>query len=236
MLLISSWISTVLPTPAPPNRPILPPRVYGASRSMTLMPVSRICGFGSRSSNSGGARWIDQRSALSGISSPLSIASPSTLKMRPSVTSPTGTEMGAPVSSTSLPRARPSVASIATARTRSSPRCCCTSATRIRSTTRDRDVERVVDRRQLAVEHGVEHDALDLHDPADVRSVCHVCAGSSQAVPETARAGAIRYGVIEARTLPESPVRCASAVSQAPTASASEPGRTRSRRPPARRA
>ena len=25
MLLISSWISTVLPTPAPPNRPILPP-------------------------------------------------------------------------------------------------------------------------------------------------------------------------------------------------------------------
>ena len=24
-LLISSWMSTVLPTPAPPNRPILPP-------------------------------------------------------------------------------------------------------------------------------------------------------------------------------------------------------------------
>ena len=25
MLLMSSWISTVLPTPAPPNKPILPP-------------------------------------------------------------------------------------------------------------------------------------------------------------------------------------------------------------------
>src|SRR5699024_12619110 len=33
-------ISTVLPTPAPPNRPILPPLGYGASRSMTLSPVS----------------------------------------------------------------------------------------------------------------------------------------------------------------------------------------------------
>src|SRR5262249_23485366 len=32
--LIISWMSTVLPTPAPPNRPILPPRTYGVSRSM----------------------------------------------------------------------------------------------------------------------------------------------------------------------------------------------------------
>ena len=38
MLLISSWISTVLPTPAPPNRPILPPFTYGASRSIDLDP------------------------------------------------------------------------------------------------------------------------------------------------------------------------------------------------------
>ena len=46
MLWISSWISTVLPTPAPPKRPILPPRTYGAIRSMTLMPVSKISTFG----------------------------------------------------------------------------------------------------------------------------------------------------------------------------------------------
>ncbi len=37
---IISVMSTVLPTPAPPNRPILPPATYGVSRSMTLMPVS----------------------------------------------------------------------------------------------------------------------------------------------------------------------------------------------------
>ena len=81
---------------------------------MTLMPVSRICGFGSSSSNGGGSRWIGQRSvsaasagACSGSS--LSIGWPSTLKMRPSVTLPTGTVIGPPVSTTIVPRARPSV-------------------------------------------------------------------------------------------------------------------------------
>ena len=43
---IISWMRTVLPTPAPPNMPILPPWTYGVSRSMTLMPVSNICGLG----------------------------------------------------------------------------------------------------------------------------------------------------------------------------------------------
>ena len=46
MLWISSWMMTVLPTPAPPNRPILPPLRYGSSRSMTLMPVSNISSCG----------------------------------------------------------------------------------------------------------------------------------------------------------------------------------------------
>src|SRR5262249_17091528 len=129
MLAISSWISTVLPTPAPPKRPILPPRTYGAIRSTTLIPVSKISTFGDRSWNSGGSRWIGQRSAAD--TSPFSsIGSPITFHSRPSVTSPTGTEIGAPVSMTSVPRARPSVESRATARTRSSPRNCCTSAIR----------------------------------------------------------------------------------------------------------
>ena len=44
--LIISWMNTVLPTPAPPNRPILPPCTYGSRRSMTLMPVSNICALG----------------------------------------------------------------------------------------------------------------------------------------------------------------------------------------------
>ena len=62
-LWISSWISTVLPSPAPPKRPILPPFTYGAIRSMTLMPVSKISAVGDRSRNAGGSRWIGDRSA-----------------------------------------------------------------------------------------------------------------------------------------------------------------------------
>ena len=60
-LLISSMITTVLPTPAPPNRPILPPFTNGAIRSMTLMPVSKISVLGSRSVNLGVSRWIGHR-------------------------------------------------------------------------------------------------------------------------------------------------------------------------------
>ena len=130
MLLMSSWMSTVLPTPAPPNRPTLPPFTYGASRSITLMPVSKISDVGLSWSKAGGSRWIGHFSvALTGPAS--SMTSPSTLKMRPRVGSPTGTEIGAPVSITSVPRERPSVMSRATARTLSSPRSCCTSATRV---------------------------------------------------------------------------------------------------------
>ena len=66
--MIISWMSTVLPTPAPPNRPILPPLTYGASRSSTLMPVSSISVFGSRSANAGGLRWIAHRSLISSFS------------------------------------------------------------------------------------------------------------------------------------------------------------------------
>src|SRR5512143_3997957 len=53
--------STVLPTPAPPKRPILPPRRYGARRSMTLMPVSNASIFTFCSTSVGGGRWIGNR-------------------------------------------------------------------------------------------------------------------------------------------------------------------------------
>src|SRR3989344_5490259 len=42
ILWISSVINTVLPTPAPPIKPIFPPFKNGATKSITLMPVSRI--------------------------------------------------------------------------------------------------------------------------------------------------------------------------------------------------
>ena len=56
ILLISSIIRTVLPTPAPPNKPIFPPRRYGANKSTTLIPVSKIASFVSRSTNRGAKR------------------------------------------------------------------------------------------------------------------------------------------------------------------------------------
>mmetsp|Transcript_5946 Transcript_5946/g.18298 ORF Transcript_5946/g.18298 Transcript_5946/m.18298 type:complete len:291 (+) Transcript_5946:367-1239(+) len=128
-LLISSMISTVLPTPAPPNRPILPPRWYGASRSTTLMPVTRISWSVDCSTKGGASRWMDHRSEyLTGPCS--STGSPMTLRMRPRVPRPTGTLMGDPVFMTFWPRVRPSVESMAIVRTVLSPTCCETSKTR----------------------------------------------------------------------------------------------------------
>ena len=83
-LLMSSMMTTVLPTPAPPKRPILPPFTNGAIRSMTLMPVSKTVVLGSRSTNFGVSRWIGQRSTPAGIGAPPSTGSPSTLRIRPS--------------------------------------------------------------------------------------------------------------------------------------------------------
>ena len=117
---------TVLPSPAPPNRPILPPRTNGVNKSTTLIPVSNCSVLGERSSKAGGSRWIGQRSFEFTGPRP-SIGSPSRLKTRPSASLPTGTLTGSPVSSTGMPRTRPSVEPRATQRTRLPPRCCCTS-------------------------------------------------------------------------------------------------------------
>jgi hypothetical protein len=65
MLRISSIRVTVLPTPAPPKRPTLPPLAMGMMRSMTLMPVSRISVEAAWSSSLG-AGAVD-RPALLGI-------------------------------------------------------------------------------------------------------------------------------------------------------------------------
>ena len=91
--------------------------VNGAIRSMTLMPVSKTSpAVRLLVEARGGA--VDRRSAARRPTGPLSsIGSPSTLKMRPSVSGPTGTVIGAPVSHASMPRRRPSVVAMATART-----------------------------------------------------------------------------------------------------------------------
>jgi hypothetical protein len=124
---IISWMSTVLPTPAPPNRPTLPPFTYGVSRSRTLIPVSRISVLGSSWSKGGGSRWIPQRSLIFSDSVGTSSVSPSTLNTWPLVTSPTGTVIGPPVSVTAVPRTSPSVGCMEIARTMLSPMCRATS-------------------------------------------------------------------------------------------------------------
>ena len=170
MRAISSVRMTVLPRPAPPNRPALPPRTNGVSRSMTLMPVSNTSVLVDRSASGGGSRWIGQRSsALTGPRP--SIGSPSRLNTRPSVALPTGTVTGPPVSTHSWPRTRPSVLPRATQRTRPPPRCCCTSPVRLILTPlcSDDDLHGVVDRRQVLLgELDVERRADDLRDAADV--------------------------------------------------------------------
>src|SRR5215470_15260873 len=123
---IISWIRTVLPTPAPPKRPILPPCTYGVSRSMTLIPVSSISVLPSSWSNRGGLRWIGQRGASAAWPG-LSRQSPSTLNTWPLTTSPTGTAIAWPESATVAPRTRPSDGCIEMQRTMLSPRCWATS-------------------------------------------------------------------------------------------------------------
>ena len=128
ILVISSWISTVFPTPAPPNRPILPPFAYGANRSMTLMPVSSISTTGLWSAKLGGSLWMTHFSSPSRLSPPSKV-SPSTLNRRPSVFSPTGTAIPFPVATTSISLHSPSLAASIMQRTTSPPICCATSMT-----------------------------------------------------------------------------------------------------------
>ena len=55
---ISSWMMIVLPTPAPPKMPVLPPFVNGAIRSITFTPVSKTSTRVVCSSKGGAGRWI----------------------------------------------------------------------------------------------------------------------------------------------------------------------------------
>ncbi len=170
---------TVLPTPAPPNRPILPPLANGQIRSMTLMPVSSSSTDGDSSSNFGAFWWIARRSSVA-IGPASSIGRPSTSMMRPSVAVPTGTEIAAPVLLTVMPRRRPSDEPIAMVRTTPSPSCCCTSKVRPFSASDAagvREHQRVVNAgHRLARELDVDHRADALND-------CPLTHGSCLPVP-----------------------------------------------------
>jgi len=90
------------------------------------MPVSNISTFVDWSSYDGAGRWIGYI-FFALIAGPLSTGSPTTFRIRPSVSGPTGIMIGAPVSLTVIPRRRPSVAAMAIVRTWLSPRCWATS-------------------------------------------------------------------------------------------------------------
>ena len=95
MLWIISMISTVLPTPAPPNRPALPPRSTGASRSIALIPVRNSSSPGRRlASGTGG--WRMGRLSTSSSGPRRSIGSPNMLSMRPNRPGPTGNSSAVP--------------------------------------------------------------------------------------------------------------------------------------------
>jgi hypothetical protein len=126
MLLISSIMFTVLPTPAPPNRPTLPPLANGQIRSITLMPVGEQIPTGAarRTSGpsggwSGALRCRDRAGFVDRATQHVHDAAERAV--------PTGTEMGLPVFFTFMPRRRPSEEPSAMVRTTPSPSCCCTS-------------------------------------------------------------------------------------------------------------
>ena len=122
ILRMSSRIRTVLPTPAPPKRPILPPLEKGTRRSITLIPVSRICAEGYWSVKEGAFLWISHLS--SGSRGPaLSIGLPRASKSLPVIFSPTGTLTDEPRDSATRPLIRPSVALKDTHLTTPDPLC-----------------------------------------------------------------------------------------------------------------
>src|SRR5215211_808887 len=158
-LRISSWIRTVLPRPAPPNSPTLPPRTNGATRSITLMPVSKISIVGCSASKDGGSRWMGQRSPSSAIGSPSSIGSPRTLKGRAGVdhVDPARNAVGR----VHRDRADAVVAEVLLHLRDQRDRGLAVAL-------RELDAQGAVDLGQLVREHGVDDDTLDLDDLADV--------------------------------------------------------------------
>jgi len=92
-LRMSSMITTVLPTPAPPNSAILPPRGNGVSRSIAFRPVSKTSGNVFTRENAICGRRIGHRASAETGPSP-SEGSPTQSRTRPFTPGPTGTVIG----------------------------------------------------------------------------------------------------------------------------------------------
>ena len=190
----------------------MPPFTYGAIRSTTFRPVSKISMLGERSWNLGGSRWIDQRSTSSPAGGLLSTGSPITFQMpaQRRVADRHG-DRGAGVDHVDSAReavrrvhrdrAHAVVAQVLLHLGDQRPGGAAVGA-------RHLDREGVVDLGQLAGEDGVDHDALDLDDLADVllRVLGHVA-------PRALRVSA--SGKQQARTAPPDGLQSTEALSQA---------------------
>ena len=175
MLWIISVSSTVLPTPAPPKSPALPPRSSGTSTSMTLMPVSKISDLVERRASGGGSRCTERHwTSASGASR--SMVLPNTSNIRERIPLPTGAFSGPPVSSTAMPRARPCVGVNAIPRTCRASRCASTSMTIFALFSR---TQHRVDRRQKPVEPHIHDAAAHRDDHAEICLLLHTAIAAS---------------------------------------------------------
>ena len=168
---ISSMISTVLPTPAPPNIAALPPFTSGASRSITLMPVWNSSTEVPSRSMPGAGAWIGRVAISAGNGSARSIGTPIASSSRPSTGLPTGTRMGDPVARAGVPRRRPAGSCRTMPRTVARSRCCCTSRSAAR-----RDPSRVPPpRARQAMRRAQSAHRPPSHESAITRPVRGVC-------------------------------------------------------------
>ena len=176
--LIISVISTVLPTPAPPNRPILPPATYGVSRSTTLMPVSNMRADGSSASKVGAGRWMSHRS-ISSRPSRLGVErlAPHVPDVAEHLLADRAPGCRGRCCAPAAPRTRPSVGFMQIARTRPSPSCCATSASTVivsPSRCTSNSSAELISGRAPARELDVDHGAGDTDDTAVLQFVfCH---------------------------------------------------------------
>ena len=144
---ISSWMMTVLPTPAPPKMPTLPPFLNGQIRSMILRPVSKTSTSVVWSSNA--RRVAVDRQVDLGVDRALEVDRPAedVEDAAEGRLADRHRDRAAGVDAR-VPRARPSVVVMATLRTQLLPRCCGDLADE-RVVALAIDLDRVEDRRQL---------------------------------------------------------------------------------------
>ena len=128
------------------------------------MPVTRISASVDWSMNSGAARWIGERSLVVDRTALVDRLADDVEDAAQGFRADRHHDRLAGVDHLA-PRTSPSVVSMAMVRTMFSPRCCATSSTSVLAD--GLDLQRVQDRRQLAVELHVDDGADDLGDGAD---------------------------------------------------------------------